>query len=816
MKPFDLYSFLPDHFKTDEGTLLRGILSAVGVSQDRLAQMVEAAIDQQFLSTATGKYLLYLGESQGFVLPPNSGLDVRALRSLIPIAVASPKQVSNTLNSLIAAFYGNDKVRTAVIAQNAEPYSLVNGDDLIVETETQKVSVGFVASLFSDINNVSASELATLINTQQSLFVADAFLDRRLNKKFLRISSKIISVNSSIRVVGGTAQNVFKIPKIISTANSSSTSWVVTKNATYSDITRFTWDGVGSNPKIYEVSEGDLVTIRGLVGAALNLNGSYTVAGSGYDYFEIYNTPFQALTTSFAQPFNNSIVFTSQLKNTLYDLPEYAISVETLEDTVSFTVPAVPPIARRFIIGSAHLQGVELPVLDFTRSSISIDVTAAEFIPADTNSIVLANGNFRYDMDVKSTYRVAGSNSGTPRIYFNDNTDETYSVFPHTGVQPISTDAIYSEPQSEDYFITFPFPHGLRHRWGFTLGATSGSSNLSPVSLSSEFSVDAVVNSHTIRFKIRNSSGSPVFFEGISVGPFDLNQWGVSQTDGSDFYLEFPSSAAVLASGLRVGSIIRIDPNLGTNVNAFYANALRNKPFEIISIQNEKVNFAAGYGFGSIGLIISASYAKRSGGFGGSVSYFFDKTSTHNQAQVMSGLNAVFTEYSEPANPAFIGSFLYDPTGSKYQNTVSGAILKNADEILKGDNPVAIFVENVDNFPKSGKLLINYGTDRVEGPINYLSTIQNSSGNSQVLIDPSYKFKFTHNIGAGIWHIHKTSTYVPDTTGKDYPVYITGTARARNTLLQILKLLVASGIFIDFNVLFPNLRYADPSIQPYQ
>src|SRR5690606_5924348 len=157
----------------------------------------------------------------------------------------------------------------------------------------------------------------------------------------------------------GTAQNVIQFPKLIETTQYAGITWDVTKEATYTDVTRFTWNGVGTNPRLYNARPGDFVTIRGLVDGAeelSKLNGSYELIDVGYDYFVIRNDKFPYTTATVIQPEDNTLFFTSSDKNTLYDLEEYAILSETEEATTTITVPAIPPLARRFLSGSAHLQ----------------------------------------------------------------------------------------------------------------------------------------------------------------------------------------------------------------------------------------------------------------------------------------------------------------------------------------------------------------------------------------------------------------------------------------------------------------------------
>jgi hypothetical protein len=815
MEPFDIFTYLPDHYRTGPNTVLGALLSSIKASQDILVHAVQSAIDQQFLTTATGKHLLFLGEQSGFVLPANSGLDIRALRSLVPIAVANPRQVADTLIKLVETFYGVDKVRANIMSSTASPYGFIDGDELSIETESETVNITLSSKYFSNINSVSAAEFVTFINTSQNKIIADVFQDLKTNNRYVRLASKTRGLGSYIRVSGGTCQNVLRFPHLVATTNGYTTEWTAQKLASHTDVVRVAWTGNGKSPKVYKASAGDVVSIRGLSGDAEALNGSYVLKDVGYDYFVVLAPRFLSLSAMFTEPSDYSIVFTSQDRSGVYGATEYAFVAETAEDSVAVTVPAVPPIARRFLKGSTHLHGDELPVLDFTRSTITIDNSLIPVTPTDVNSVVLVNSKLRYAFSPAATYKLAGSDRGFPRVFITDYSDSDYAVLPHTSIEPVSLNSIDAEINSENYYIKFPYPHGIRKGWGFTLNVDSAPNYLSTSSLNKEHVCAGVVDPHTVLFHLKTSDGKPIRHEGVRIGPVEVIQVSTDRDSGADFYIEFNSISSLINSGIRVGQKFRIDQNSGISRNAFYTAVLQNHNFEVTEISGNRAYFCAGYGVGNIGTVMSGVFVTRNGGFGGNVKYFVDKASDRNQTEIFDSLRALFTEYTPAINPKYVGSFLFDPLGLHSTVTVSNVVVKNAAEILKGSSQISIFIEDPGELPDNGSLMINYGTDNVEGPISYLSVINNEDGYTQIIIDPSYRFKHTHKKGAYIWHVAQKSPFLLDMTGKHFPAYLTGTAQARNTLFEILKLLVASGIFIDFNVLLPTLKYADPSIKPF-
>ena len=165
-------------------------------------------------------------------------------------------------------------------------------------------------------------------------------------------------------------------------------------------------------------------------------------------------------------------------------------------------------------------------------------------------------------------------------------------------------------------------------------------------------------------------------------------------------------------------------------------------------------------------------------------------------------------------NTGYIGSFLYDPEGKVFPYAVSDVNTSLSAVILRGSSPSSIFVPSVDGWANSGYLYFAYGSSNQEGPVPYRAVIS-VPGNSQIFIDPSYVFNFTHNVGDLVTRLASLSPLAPGLDQTELPVYLTGTAAARETLKSLLQATSAYGIVLDWNVLLPSLRYDDVSIQPY-
>ena len=824
----EIKQFLPQRLaKLGEGTFVHALATAVDAQHQLIQEQIQACIDQFFLTTASGQYLVQLGEQEGFVMPANSGLDIRAYRVLVPLMVSSPKQVKQTFSQIIEAFYGADRTRPSLTATNPEPYHLMDGDNIKVLTEKGVVDVAILANQVSDITRVTSAEIAARINSVQTEMYADIVSDRITGNKSLRLTSTTIGVMALIRVVGGTLQNIMQFPEIVDAGQFVGTNWAFTKEQIYSDILKMQWDGTGTNPKLYLLKQGDILTVRGLTGVDLSLiNGSYEILDSGYDYVIIRNSLFDQVSALYTQLTDIDFIFTSQRKRTLYDNSEYGMATETDYATATVTVPAIPPLARRFLKGAAHLHGAELSVADFTRNSITITIPTGTDKPVGENLFVLKTDRMMYDFR-KPYYKTTDVDLASPPNYIVQSYGTDFSSLPFTDPSVLPENSLYMQVDTDDLVVTFPFPHGMCAGWELTLSGCTGSGNMTPTLINQSFMVKEVLSNNRLICKIRDkintlTMGYSIPFLGVGFGPFDAYRYPIELSDGSDFYLEFPSIGDVTASGLAVDIIFKIDPASGTGVNDYYTQALKHRQLYVKSINGTRVNIVSGLGAGFPSVIIHAAMGFRSSYFGGATNaYHFDKTSAWNVANVMQSLKVCPMSYTQSANPSYVGSFVYDPQGVDTMLTVSKYIVDLTEDILRGSNAGVIFVNTVtdvaggNSFPAFGKLLIEYGTDNAEGPINYIAVISNETGESQIVLDPSYRFAKSHLSGSQIQYVHATTPYVPGITGADFPIYVTGTANARNTLFTLLKDLVAGGIFLQKDVLLPQLRYQDPAIPPF-
>lgn len=159
----------------------------------------------------------------------------------------------------------------------------------------------------------------------------------------------------------------------------------------------------------------------------------------------------------------------------------------------------------------------------------------------------------------------------------------------------------------------------------------------------------------------------------------------------------------------------------------------------------------------------------------------------------------------------FPGSFMYDPTAKFTCSSIATNINETVDQ---GSNKTLLQVDDCTDFPDSGFFVLEFGTNKEEGPIKFLTKV----GTQALIIDPGHVFKYDHLDGCKLRVIRSIGPYSPRISGKDYAVYHTSTSPARDLLKQYLQIVAASGVSLRFIIetpkykwdVLPNLFTSDP------
>jgi len=146
------------------------------------------------------------------------------------------------------------------------------------------------------------------------------------------------------------------------------------------------------------------------------------------------------------------------------------------------------------------------------------------------------------------------------------------------------------------------------------------------------------------------------------------------------------------------------------------------------------------------------------------------------------------------------GSYLWDQNSDFVLSSLTSDLTT---EIESGTTERNIQVSTNDIPNEEGKLIFDFGTEKQEGPVRYLFKPNATS----LALDPSYVFKFTHNIGSSVTMIRRQGGVEFSGVGAEYGGYITDPAIAREVLQELMEEVKSVGIFINFIVRFPEQFY---------
>lgn len=339
------------------GPNTEAILESLATGAAHMINNVEAVNDSLYIVKAQGRYLDQRMADRDITRPDNVGLSDEVFRD-IGIQISNRKQVRDLILNILRIMYGEEFTRATLISSVLEPYSLISGDTISIRYDDEEpVEIVFNSSQFSSIAAATAQEVADAITKEI----------RRLGRKgsaiakddglggYVEIISETDGPSSSVRVVGGRAQNELKFDSIRPTSGQPSTQWTMSLSA--GGTVRATWTG-GSDPSIGKVKKDDYVNIYG---AAFNANnqGTFTVTkvqgGIVNDaYFEFENPNGFAQTT--LQGTVDGMLFFNPIRTTIVSKKNFATLYQTESRLLEIFMPATTRVVRRERIGSAHIH----------------------------------------------------------------------------------------------------------------------------------------------------------------------------------------------------------------------------------------------------------------------------------------------------------------------------------------------------------------------------------------------------------------------------------------------------------------------------
>ena len=388
--------------KAIRGANTDAILRSVASGPAHLINNVEAVNDSLYVVSAQERFLDQRLGDKGVIRPPNVGLSDEAFRE-IGIEVTTRKQVRDLIHQLLRVLYGEVFTRATSDATEVENYFLEDGDNLLISFDGgEPLDIIFSTSQFQNISSATAQEVADAITKKIRELgqTGSAFVKEQGNDFKVSLISSTDGPSSSVRVLGGKAQNVLKFEEIRPTSGDFSTQWTITQEPDGS--IRFTWTG-GANPSIGKVKSGDYVNIYGTAFDTLN-RGTFTItevisSTVNNSYFEIQNP--NGLEEIVTQGTGEAVLFFNPKLRTLISDKRYAAAFQTSPRTLEVFMPATTRIVRRSRKGAAHiyesgpsLEGQEGPYIydetvGYTISNESASTT--EILDTDSDDIVFVD-----------------------------------------------------------------------------------------------------------------------------------------------------------------------------------------------------------------------------------------------------------------------------------------------------------------------------------------------------------------------------------------------------------------------------------------
>lgn len=359
-----IHDSLNAYFNTRENPNWKALIEAIGQSDDDIARLIEEVRKQFFIATASRPYIDRLAANYKVSRPKVVGMDDTTLRRYVPILAYQPKQVKAVIDQLLDIFFFKESTTALVESTQFEPFFLKNDWELEYTVDaTSSERILFKADDFTDISNATADEIAAVINRQAKFSFATAFENRITKRRFVKIFTKTIGSKGSIEVTGGRVDIPLQFQGIVIGAGSGDTTeWIITK---IGDTTRFQYNG-GSPIALDLVRLGDNVIID-----IPNNSGTFKIINLNLteNYFEFNNLFSTPGTFNHGTNPNYFVRFVRPERSVVYTRNNRSVVWEVSPGEIIIEMPATPPVVRRELKGSAHLNGVISSVIDTPSSS---------------------------------------------------------------------------------------------------------------------------------------------------------------------------------------------------------------------------------------------------------------------------------------------------------------------------------------------------------------------------------------------------------------------------------------------------------------
>jgi hypothetical protein len=345
-----IHDELPRYFKTKQNPNWKALIETLGESDQKLADLTEEVRKQFFIKTASRPYIDRLGANYKVSRPKYVGMQDNDFRRYIPVLAYQPKQVKLVMDLLLDIFFFKETTTSFTQSIAFDPFVLKDGWELEYKVDQiNQERIVFKSENFTNISIATADEVVGAINRQALHSFAIVFDDRIQKKKFIRIFSNTVGAKGSIQMVGGRANIGLQFKGFNEGAGSSvGTAWTITK---VGDTMTFQHTG-GSTPNLNQVQVGDIaiIDIPGNVGsfAITDIN----LSTNSFTFINLFGTAGTHTHTS-----NTALRFITPLKLVIYNNDSRSVVWEVSPGQIIVEMPASPPVVKRSLKGSGHLNG---------------------------------------------------------------------------------------------------------------------------------------------------------------------------------------------------------------------------------------------------------------------------------------------------------------------------------------------------------------------------------------------------------------------------------------------------------------------------
>jgi len=368
-----LHKQLPRAYDSENNPIWSALISAIGNSDQDIAELIENVRKQFFIKTATRPYIDRLGTRDNVQRPRFIGMDDPDFRKFIPIMSYQPKQVKLIFDKLLDLFFLKDATTSFIQTTAYEPFILE--DEWSLEYEVDKYNnerIEFSTNEFVDIGNATADEVVAAINRQTRYSYAVAYDDSLTKRTHIRIFTNTIGSKGSITQTGGLANIGLRFDGFNELAGTgSNTVWNVTK---VGETTTFTYSS-GIDPNLSHIQVGDIV----LINLPSNL-GTFEItnvdlSNNAFSFNNVFATVGVETQTS-----NTDLRFMQAYTANIWRQSRRALTWEVSPGEIIVELPPSPPIVKRNRKGAAHING-EISLMTVRDSDTSLTIDDASNFP---------------------------------------------------------------------------------------------------------------------------------------------------------------------------------------------------------------------------------------------------------------------------------------------------------------------------------------------------------------------------------------------------------------------------------------------------